>query len=71
MVLGGHTLNAQSCPYCPDKPVMVCIADDLYECPECAYEENTQDVESTASKIAKTLMAAGLYDAEVKDEMFR
>jgi hypothetical protein len=38
-------MNAPSCPYCPDKPVMVCIADDLYECPECCHEENTEDVE--------------------------
>jgi hypothetical protein len=52
------------CRYCPDKVAMICIADDLYECPECCYEENMRDVESTASKIAKTLMAAGVYDAE-------
>jgi hypothetical protein len=52
------------CPYCPDKPVMICIADDLYECPECCYEENLQTNRPPASDLAKKLIDAGVYDAE-------
>jgi hypothetical protein len=52
------------CRYCPDKVAMICIGDDLYECPECCYEENFQDVKSAAGDPAKKLIDAGVYDAE-------
>jgi hypothetical protein len=64
-------LNKQVCPYCPGKPVMVYIADDLYECPECCYEKNCRDVKPTASDLAKVLIKAGVYNAEDDNEMFR
>jgi hypothetical protein len=43
---------------------MIRIGDDLYECPECCYEENFQDVKSAAGDLAKKLIGAGVYDAE-------
>jgi hypothetical protein len=52
------------CRYCPDKVAMICIGDDLYECPECCYEENLQSIRPTASDLAKKLIDAGVYDAE-------
>ena len=34
-------VGIQRCRYCEDHPVMHLIADGVYECPECAYEETT------------------------------
>jgi hypothetical protein len=50
---------------------MVCIADDLYECPECCYEKNCRDVKPMASDLAKVLIKAGVYNTEDDNEMFR
>jgi hypothetical protein len=63
--MGAMMTNKQPvCRYCPDKVVMIRIGDDLYECPECCYEENLQSIRPPASDLAKKLIGAGVYDAE-------